>query len=850
MLKRLPTTTLMALMAAFASAGPSPVQWVSQNFFKRIFVSGHREIGLHLQHVSGDHSAFNDLNYSGLGAHKFTNTGQVSIDGRNVLGVLNFQFQIADDRYSDPENRRISVDYNKGPISVSAGDIRGSMLNTNQFASFNRSLKGVSAGYKIGRFAFRGVTSQAKGSATTISVQGDNSVGPYYLQNSRIAKDSVQVMVDGQPMTLGSDYIVNYDIGSITFQNKIIAPTSTIVVTYESLSFNASRGTVRGLGAAYDLGKFGKLGISSLSQDPVGVQGLSQRTDLFQGFGDPSTPYTLTYEPLTTIPVIVKLQGIIQTENVQYRFDPNNPAVFYFLFPVPSTSNVDVTYTPKPIQTVDGKRRVTGFDYTLPFGGKSSRGSLVYNQATGSLDSAITPMSGTARSLALNYSRGPLQLRSTFKDIPNTFVGIESTGFLRNEKSMDFSATNARGPLSYGLNYNNSLIGTRNTDNSGALIFKNARTSTARAFLNFAKTSKNNWTLQQIRTSSRPAGSDETRLDTTSLSNSNKQGRLSTNVSYNQTKGVAPLTVGTANVVSPVSLNTLRFSSVYNAGAAWALGASVGLSDVKAGAQSGHGNDISMNAEFKPSQKLDVQLLSSQSTSGSLPTLEGFQSGFGLGYGGNGFSSGISSVGTINSVGNNYRSNLLSVTYQVSPKMNVATRFNTGSSSGTIASNSSFRSASFDMDWDLGRGHTTGLSLTNSHTTFLANSSVSNATTLDWFIAGTPKGPWSYRLGTNYLVSGGATQFGQNSFAFDASALRKITAKQRLGFAWHSGRTTGYLPQNENMFELFHEYQIYQNIALRTSYTWRKVLNSDPTLVAGAYQAHGLDVNLTFDFAP
>ncbi len=188
--------------------------------------------------------------------------------------------------------------------------------------------------------------------------------------------------------------------------------------------------------------------------------------------------------------------------------------------------------------------------------------------------------------------------------------------------------------------------------------------------------------------------------------------------------------------------------------------------------------------------------------------------------------------------------------YRLTPKVNSAARLNTGSSSGTIASNSSFRMGSLDVDCDLGHSNTTGLAVTNSHTEFHGTSLVSNATTLDWYLAGSPNDKWSYRFATNYLLSGGDTQFGQNSIGLDAMLQRKIDAKQHLGFAWHSGRTTGYLPQDDMAFQLYHDYQIYQNIAVRTSYTWHKVLNSDPTLVAGAYQAHGLDVNLTFDFAP
>lgn len=846
---RASASVFLAFVAAFASASGESWGWLTDNLIKRIFVTGHRQIGLHFQHVSGDKQAFQDLFYSGQGGQRFTDTGDISIDGRNVLGAFNFRMHISDNRYSNPEDQRMSVDYKKGPYALSFGDINGSLLNTNPFASFSRNLKGVQAGFKNGRFAMKGVQSRAKGSATTISVQGNNSVGPYYLQNSRIAQDSVQVQVDGQDVQLGTDYTVNYEIGSITFNTRIIPPTSTIVATYEALSLNGGGGTVQGLGMSYDAGRFGRIGISTLAQDPRGTTGLSQRTDLFQGFGDPSIPYTLSFEPLQARPIIVKLQGIVQVLGVHYRFDAHNPAVFYFLFPVPSTSNIDVTYTPAPVQAVDGKRRVLGFDYTLPIGGQKAMGALTYSQAAGALSGA-TPMSGTARKLALNYNLGSLQLRGSYQDVPQSFVGIESTGFLRNEKATTFSAQSSKGPFGYGVTYNKSIISSQTADPTGTLLFSNARTSSTDGFLSFAKTPDNTWRLENVTNLSDTA-TGVTRMNTSSLSNSWKHGRINTSFGYDITNGRGPLNNGTANLVSAIGLNTLRFGTTYNAGSAWILGANIGVSRVRTSFENGVGNDVSLNAEYKPSQKLDVQFVSSQSRSGAVAALAGFQNGSGLGYNGNGFTSGVSTVGLLNSgTGDNYRSNLLAVTYQLSKKINVATRLNEGSSSGSISSNSSTKAISLDMDWDLGRGHTTGLSLTNSHTTFLSNADISNSTTVDWFLSGSPKGGWTYRFDTNMLLSGGTTQFGQNSFAFDGAVGRKINAHQLLGFAIHNGRTTGYLPQLENSYEFYHEYQLYQNIALRTGYTWRKVLNSDPTLMAGQYKASGLDLDLTFDFVP
>src|SRR5204863_10148326 len=114
-------------------------------------------------------------------------------------------------------------------------------------------------------------------------------------------------------------------------------------------------------------------------------------------------------------------------------------------------------YPPKAITPVDGKRRVFGFDYALPLGGKSARGSVVYNQAVGSLAGA-TAMSGVARRLAVNYSLGALQLRTQVQDIPNTFAGIQSTGFRRNQKSVDFYVNTGRAPFSHGVDSNSILI--------------------------------------------------------------------------------------------------------------------------------------------------------------------------------------------------------------------------------------------------------------------------------------------------------------------------------------------------------------------------------------------------------
>lgn len=832
-----------ACLSAPGIASEVPWQWVDKNVFKRISLSGRRVLGYHAQSVEGDREAFKSLTYAGSGSEKFTDTGHVTVDGRKVFGLFNFQFQFVGNRFNDPEGQRLSLEYERGPIGVHMGDIRGSLHNTNSLASFNRSLRGVSASYGAGRLAIKGVHSEAKGSATTISIQGDNSVGPYYLRTSRIAKDTVQVRVDGAEVKLQDDYTVNYELGAITFTERIIPPTSTIVVTYEGLSAGSSQGILQGASATYDMGRFGKVGLTAIEQKPSASRGLSSRTDLFQGFGDPSTPYFLTFEPMRTRPIIVKLQGVIQVEGVHYRFDPTNPAILYFLFPVPSTSNIDVTYTPKPTPTLEGERRVIGIDYRLPLG---KHGHLDFNQATGSLTNDSNPMRGTARTLDASYDLRGLQLRASVKDVPNSFVGIESRGFLRNERSMEFALDSTSGPLKYGLSTTNSVIGSRVGLDPATSQFHNLRSTQLKGHLSYSTDPKSTWRLERTRTTSRNL-QGESQLESTNLSGSYRFGKLQTSLGMERTDGRAPLADGGKK---SLSLDTLRFGASYDAGSAWSLSSRFGLSNVKTSDDDGKGTDLSVGVAYRPGGRFSLEMSHAQSKSGALSALAGFQNGSGLGYGGNGFTGGIASPGLGPTVGSNYVATNIAATYRLSPKINLAARATNSQSAGSVSSNSNSKTLALDLDWDLGRAHATGLSVSRSNTRFLGSQNRSESTNLDWFLHGSPSGPWSYRLGATMLLTGGGSEFAQDSFGFDGSLTHRIDERQRASFSFHAGRTNGYLPQTDAFAGLFYDYRIFENVSLVSSYKWRLLKNLDPSVTSGGYRSSGFDIELAFDFAP
>ncbi|MFN7172886.1 MAG: hypothetical protein ACK4P3_08915, partial [Fimbriimonadaceae bacterium] len=503
----------------------------SDQIFRRIEVTGSRTLGLHLRRVEGDREAYGQLNYFGQGNRTFTDSGTVRVSGKNVLGVLNFDYTLSDNRFSDPQSKRFSVDYLRGPLQVNAGDIAGSLTGPNRFASFARPLRGIQAAYVTPRFALRALRSDTKGSVRTVELAGNNTGGPYYLQANQIVVGTERVRIDNEPMALGRDYQISYEGGTIVFPSRTIPPTSTIIVSFEELDINTRSGTIQGAAMNYDFGSFGRAGLTYVQQRQPGGGALNSRTELFQGYGSPSTPYFLQFRPLTTRPIVIKVDGILQIEGVDYRFDDANPSIFYFNRFIPSTSTIEVLYVPMPTGTPQGDRTVFGFDYTIPFGNGGRNGAITYMQAHGKLSNDAQPMSGMARGIDFFYTTGPLRLRSRINDIPAAFTGIETTGFNRNEKSTQFEVEmNPHGGLRYGINFNNAAVSTRVVDSvTGEIQLRPGRTTMQRGFLNYSTSRHGAWDLIHQRSETNYLGRN-TKMDTSELLTRQSFGRFRTNL--------------------------------------------------------------------------------------------------------------------------------------------------------------------------------------------------------------------------------------------------------------------------------------------------------------------------------
>ncbi len=829
--------------SAFASADPS-LQWINKNVFKQIQITGRRVIGYHLQSYQGDSDTFQTLTYYGQGGKTFTDYGQVNVTGRKVLGVLNFQMQLQNNRFGDPQGQRISLNYDKGPVSADVGDIQGSLLNTNQFASFNKTLRGAMAGIHSGRTQLKGLYSQIRGSVRTLSLAGNGSQGPYYLNASQIIPDSEKIMVDGVQMKLGTDYSINYEVGSITFSTKPIAQTSTIVASYETYSYNSNSGTVQGLAGAYNLGRFGKLGVTAMQQTVGGSRSLTSRVDLFQGFGAPATPYFLQFVPLAGYPILIRVDGILQTQGIDYVFDKGNPSIFYFLRFMPATSNIDVTYTPQPTQAVNGDRRVTGLDYTLPLGKMGRLGSINYSQATGQLMDALTPLSGTARGVTGIFNLAGFRLSASERDIPSGFVSIETRGFNRNEKSTDLALDGGHGPVHYGVSTNNSVVSTSNTDQQGNVIFSSGRVTYSRAYVALDQKASS-WSLEESRSTSDGASGD-TRIDTTGLTNTRKLGKLRLSVGLQRLSAVGPVATLTGISLGTVTSNSVQLKTDYDAGHSLVLSGKGSLSTIQTAGQTGNGSDLSLAAAYHPPGRFSLDTSYLVSRAGELAALSQFQNGLGYGYGGNGFS-GAPTGTPFGNGGTDVRAFQAFSTVRISKRMNVESHFIQSDTQGEVSSNTMTRAYGGGLQFDLGKSTAMSTSIDRTHTSYIGTDNASGATTWDTYLSGSPLKRWSFRLGMSTLLSSG-TQFSQNRVAFDGGLTRRVSQNQTLGVQFQTGRTTGYLPQDDAMASLLYSYQLYRNVAVVSSYTVRSLTNLDPAQTTGWYRAKGFNVELSFDF--
>jgi hypothetical protein len=409
---------------------------LQEEFRRTVTISGHKRIGFHLHDIEGDFAAFRDQNYFGQGGQRVTDNTELTVRVNKFLGFLSFDWRWSNSRFRNPYDARITYTYESPNLTLEWGDITASLGGANPLVGFNRTLKGASATATWGRNRFRYITSETKAAARTITISGNDSPGPYYLQGSQIVDGSERVQVDGVEKRRGEDYTIDYFGGILRFRDGMIIPrTSTIVVTYETYAFNAAPSRLQGFRwrAISAVGSTWALRCSRRSRRCA--RGCVDAQNSSTASARPLRPMTCSSRPCATRanPVIITVAGAPQVEGVDYYFDELLPYRFYFTRFMPRTLIIQVEYTPRPdpSSTLGGDREVMGIDLTLPLG---RVGSLVWNAAQSRAVAQGSRLEAIAHNATGRFEFGRLALNATYRDIPAEFIGIESVGFRRNER--------------------------------------------------------------------------------------------------------------------------------------------------------------------------------------------------------------------------------------------------------------------------------------------------------------------------------------------------------------------------------------------------------------------------------
>jgi hypothetical protein len=829
--------------------------WIEKQILNRLNWSGQRTLGYQKYTFSGDTDAFNSLTNFGTGLQSFTDIGNLSVTGSNVLGFLNFRANFTDNRFSDPEQQQYTLTYRKGAWDLNYGTVQASLIGSNRFINFSRSLDGLVAGYTTGRLATKYISSDTRGAARTVNLEGNNTVGPYYLQSGRIIPDSLQVQVDGEKQVRGRDYNIDSQLGTITFVTRVIPPTSTIVATYESYDFGGQRGKIQGIGATYNLGRLGQIGFNRVEQLTGSSAANPERIEKSFGFGNPNDQYFLLLEP---IPESIR----VTVNGVPRSFSPTNDGISDFYLDarlpiliisrvaIPTTQEIIFTYRPKTVQTVAGDRTVTGFDYRLMVnpGSDTHAGTYIqYSQSQGQLRSA-TPMSGSARAIDLRINEGKGDFRANFRKIDPGYQSIEQTGFNRNEDAVEYGYTHFTKGITTDLKTANSLVAF--TDFSGNTpVVRSSRINSSQASIGFGdpkNTDKTRSRSQSVSwnrvraTSNSNAGNF---LDTLTLQESVRAKKFNYSVASERQIGEGLIN----NKQEKVGVNTLRSNLSYDAGKNVGISANVSQSAVRVGETRSQGYDYGIRASLSETGPWSGGIDYTVSDSGALASLGGFLNGNAFGFTNNGFS-GSGGSGTLSTGQLRVRRLTLNTTHRAGEKLTLVGNLSRQSGAGLSTSNAEINTLMLAANWRINENDSFNIDWSRSASSFFAGSAQrSNSDTIAVNFNGGKK-QWAYNFGYNLFSSGG-DNFSQRSLTVNGDLSYRLNTRARLFTNLNGTQTRGFFPQDDVAMNMGYAYTIGAGLILQGRYSFRNLRNLDPTATGGAFRSNGFSLELTFDFS-
>jgi hypothetical protein len=418
--------------------------------FQGLQVSGQNSFTLQADTIEGSRSAYEGQRWD---TDPLVRRSSLHIEGP-VWRNFGLQMDISSSGWGSSYTRYV-LGWTTDETALYYGDLN-IRLAGNEFASFNKTLAGWQIDQMLpGGGLLRGFYSEEKGLTRRQVINGNNTSGPYFLTYTPIVDGSEIIKVDEQVLRFGRDYRLDYETGQLYFEPvdsppRIIPSTSVISASYQSFGWQASPGSLYGARAEMPLldGRM-RVGVTALKQDKREAGDASDtagfQEDIFQGSGS-TGPFDVNYRPILvngasviyqgerqsiTQPLVVLVDNVEQLEGVDYDSYRQIGRII-FRRAVPPTALVIIRYYYDLGQSeLTGDQEVMGIDL-----GYRINDNLVmrtdYAQSRAS-------DSGSAWRSSLQYSVPRVNAMLELRNVNSGFTYIDSVGFQRNEKGMNFS---------------------------------------------------------------------------------------------------------------------------------------------------------------------------------------------------------------------------------------------------------------------------------------------------------------------------------------------------------------------------------------------------------------------------
>lgn len=863
-----------------------PFRAISEEFNRKIQLSGSKKIGFHIAKVSGDRNAYSDSYYFGQGGRPVTDFTELSIIGTKVFDLFNFNWRLTNTPFGTPQDRRFSINYERGGTRIDLGDITAA-LGGNELVSFNKTLRGIHVSTRLSRsfpLKVSGIYSETRATARTSVIYGNDSGGPYYLNASQILDGSERVRVDGREMVRGKDYEIDYFTGLLTFKEGIIIPrTSTILVSFEAEGYNEPSGKLTGWRVEAPIGSL-NLGVIALRQDTRSSTGLRTKTERFYGYGNPLSPYELQYPVEPGSAVIATVDGVPQQQGTKrgegdFFVDADIPYRVYFNRAIPATSIISITYVPRLTGNATlGSRRVMGYDLNWQLG---KLGSIGFYAARSSAQRGVGTQDGQGKMLNATLNLGSFRWTTLWRDIDPDFVTVESVGFRRQEKGYSHSIEYVG---SQQFNARLTIDRMQVPDYIGSYLGGSQRTGSASvnntsfdATLNLPRAPQVRVSWLRQRNNSGSYGSSENQSRSISLTHKLGSVSLSLDLLSTRASSVSTFTTGgnTTTNTYDSSSDTLRLTWSWNQSERLAFNGVLARGRTRASGSSNNAQDISIGVRWLPLKTLNISYQYAVRDSGTISSTGGYlggnlggsfigpggyQSGWGVGYGAGGNYSGgyynpISSGLTYSSIGVKNRSHNLTVSYTPNDNLSVDLGFMQQLSAGDNLTNTDMQGLNLGVNYRLSDKTSVALNFTRQNVNYVGASDGAKTDIL-YFTLRTELtrklvlNLQAQRMNSSSLFSmGGSGQRQDQKMLAYSLRLEYPFAPRQSAFLEHRfSDVQGFFGSIDRDSALGYEYEINRYLAFTLSIRLQERSNRDSQYANYNYKAFTLDADISARF--